>query len=356
MILMHFPIKAPDAEQAGIVSVVSPFDSTVVGSIETVGMTGLDRVLNNSVALYRDRSSWLPAKQRAAILERTARLMEIRSEQLIKIAVAEGGKPYQDTRVELIHAIDGMRKCREGLDSNRDPTGPVVAVSPFNHPLNLIVHQIGPAITAGCPVIIKPSEKTPLSAFALVDILREASLPDGWCQPLLTEDLSVAEALVFDPRVAFFSFIGSTKVGRGLRARLPPEARCELEYGSAVPVIIAEDADFKAILPLLVKGGFYHAGQVCVSVQRIYVHRSTAGQLAENLARLAAGLKVGDPADPKTEVGPMIQHQEVDRVEAWVNEALAEGAKLLAGGERISTSLYRPTVLLNPSETSKVSC
>jgi len=373
---MHFPIKVPGAEQQGILLVTSPFDGSEVGSVATVGLSGVEQALSNCDDLFRNRSAWLSAEQRADILEDAARLMASRYEQLISVAIAEGGKPYRDTEAELSRAIDGLKNCRECIRSqqgseipmqlnhaslnrlaftHREPVGPVVAVSAFNHPINLIVHQVGPAIAAGCPVIIKPAEKTPLSAFLLVDILREAGLPDVWCQPLLTEDLEVAEALVTDPRVAFFSFIGSAKVGWNLRSKLAPGTRCALEHGGSAPVIVAEDADLEAMLPLLTKGSFYHAGQVCVSVQRIYAHRSIARKLAAGLAHLADALVVGNPANLETEVGPLIRPQEVERVANWVSEAITEGAELLTGGKKISESLYSPTVLFNPAETSKVS-
>lgn len=373
---MHFSIKALGAHPSGVLKVFSPFDGSPVGSVETVDTAGVEHALRTCSRLYSDRTVWLPAEQRCAILERAAELVKGRAEQLIALAIAEGGKPYQDTRIELDRAVDGLQNCRECIRfqhgreipmninsasaqrlafTHREPIGPVVAVSAFNHPLNLIIHQIGPALAAGCPVIVKPAAKTPLSAFALVDILREAGLPDDWCQPLVTENHLVTETLATDSRVAFFSFIGSAEVGWALRSKLAPGTRCALEHGGAAPVLVAEDADLDAMLPLLLKGGFYHAGQVCVSVQRVYAHRTVARQLAQRLAKSAAGLSVGNPADPGTEVGPLIRHEEVDRIEIWVNEAIAEGAELLTGGERISSSLYQPTVLFNPPDASKVS-
>ena len=373
---MHFSIKVPGAKKSGIKEVFSPFNGTFVGDVETVNKAGIEQALRNSDELYQNRSCWLSAEQRADILEDAANLLGVHFEQLISVAVAEGGKPYQDTEAELSRAIDGLKSCRDCIRSQpgsvipmqvnsvsmhrlaftqNEPIGPVVAVSAFNHPINLIVHQIGPAIAAGCPVIIKPAEKTPLSAFLLVNILREAGLPDAWCQPLLTDDLAIAEALVTDPRVAFFSFIGSAKVGWNLRSKLAPGTRCALEHGGSAPVIVAQDADLDAMLPLLAKGGFYHAGQVCVSVQRIYAHRSIARQLAKRLAKLAGSLIVGDPGDIATDIGPLIGAQEVDRVAQWVCDAKAEGAEILAGGKIISESLFTPTVLFNPAESSKVS-
>ena len=373
---MHYPINMPNVKASGVIKVFSPYDGKLVGSVDYIDAIGADTVLKNAAEVFRDRNNWLLAHERIAILERVALAMQANSEQLIAIAIAEGGKPYLDTQIELLRVIDCIKICIECLRSergteipmqlnpasmnrlaftHREPIGPVVAISAFNHPLNLIIHQVGPAITAGCPIIIKPARETPLSAFALVELFHEAGLPLAWCQPVMIEDNQIAEQLLTDKRVAFFSFIGSADVGWMLRSKLARGTRCSLEHGGVAPVIIAEDADLDKILPLMAKGGFYHAGQVCVSVQRIYAHRSIARKVADGLGILAEHMKIGNPADIDTEIGPLIRHREVDRVEAWVNEAIAENAKLITGGKRLSATLYQPTVLFNPSVTSKVS-
>jgi acyl-CoA reductase-like NAD-dependent aldehyde dehydrogenase len=239
--------------------------------------------------------------------------------------------------------------------TRHEPVGVVVAFSAFNHPLNLIAHQVGPAVAAGCPVIIKPAEATPLSCMRFVTILREAGLPEEWCQALLVTDRDVAGALATDRRVGFFSFIGSARVGWMLRSRLAPGARCALEHGGAAPVIVCADADLDGALPLLAKGAFYHAGQVCVSVQRVFAHRQIARELADRLAILAKSMKVGDPTKPDTEVGPLIREAEVPRINEWVKEAVEGGAELLCGGEALSSSCFAPTVLFDPPTDSRVS-
>jgi acyl-CoA reductase-like NAD-dependent aldehyde dehydrogenase len=221
--------------------------------------------------------------------------------------------------------------------------------------LNLIVHQVGPAIAAGCPVVVKPAKNTPISCFNFVDLLREAGLPAEWCQPLVIRESAISTSLVSDQRVGFFSFIGSARVGWMLRSKLAPGTRCALEHGGVGPVIVAEDAELEDALPKLVKGGLYHAGQVCVSVQRVFAHESIARELALKIAAEAKQLVVGDPLKEETEVGPLIQPAEVERVNQWVNEALAEGAELLAGGEPLTESCYSCTVLYNPASESKVS-
>jgi acyl-CoA reductase-like NAD-dependent aldehyde dehydrogenase len=239
--------------------------------------------------------------------------------------------------------------------THHEPLGPVVAFSAFNHPLNLIVHQVAPAVATGCPVVVKPAEATPLACFRFVEILREAGLPDGWCQACLTSDLDVAGKLATDPRVAFFTFIGSARVGWMLRSRLAPGTRCSLEHGGAAPVIIAADADLAEAVPLLATGGFYHAGQVCVSVQRVFAHERIAHELAGELARAAAAMKVGDPTSPATDVGPLIRPAEVERVATWVREAIDGGAEILCGGSAGSETTYAPTVLFDPPDDAKVS-
>jgi len=189
----------------------------------------------------------------------------------------------------------------------------------------------------------------------LVRILHEAGLPPAWCQALLTSDLDVSGQLVSDPRVGFFTFIGSGKVGWMLRSQLAPGARCSLEHGGAAPVIVAPDADLDDTIPLLTKGGFYHSGQVCVSVQRVFAHASLASRVADGLARSAAALRVGDPTLDGVDAGPLIRPAEVTRVGNWVEEARSGGARILCGGEPYSERAYQPTVLLDPAEDCKVS-
>ncbi|MFT6908622.1 MAG: acyl-CoA reductase-like NAD-dependent aldehyde dehydrogenase, partial [Oleiphilaceae bacterium] len=236
----------------------------------------------------------------------------------------------------------------------REPIGVVVSISAFNHPLNLVIHQTVTAFAAGCPVIIKPASTTPLSCLAFVALLTEAGMPEDWCQAVVCDNDS-AQQLVTDPRVGFLSFIGSSKVGWQLRSQLPPGTRCTLEHGGVAPVIVDRNADIDAMLPLLVKGGFYHAGQVCVSVQKVFVHEDHSDAISSALVELADKLIVGDPASDQTDVGPLIKPQEVDRVENWVNAAIATGGQLLCGGKRMSDTCFQPTIILNPAESAKVS-
>jgi acyl-CoA reductase-like NAD-dependent aldehyde dehydrogenase len=358
-----------------MLKVLSPFDQSLIKEIPFVGKEEVEKALATAYALFQNQSSWIPAHERIAILERTVEIMKTRMEELTKIAAQEGGKPYQDSKVEVLRAINGVKLAAEhiahlkgeqipmGLTkasenriafTTREPIGVVSSISAFNHPLNLIIHQSVTAIAAGCPVIIKPALTTPLSCLVFVEILSEAGLPEGWCQAIICEN-EAAEQLVTDSRVNYFSFIGSAKVGWYLRSKLSAGTRCALEHGGAAPVIVEKDADFDQMLPALLKGGFYHAGQVCVSVQRVFAHESICDDLANKLADMARNLVVGDQMNEETEVGPLILPREVDRVEEWVNEAIEGGAKLLCGGKRISDSCYEPTVLLNPPLNVRVS-
>lgn len=356
-----------------------PWDGELIGEAVSVDAACMDRVLADAEKVYRDRSKWLSPARRIEILEKASQLLAARSDEMAVQAAAEGGKPLIDSQVELARAVITLRSCADYLRSEpahgsripmginpaslnrvaytiKEPIGVVLGFSAFNHPVNLIAHQVGPAVAAGCPIIIKPAEATPLSCFDLVEMFYEAGLPKEYCQAVLLADHDVAQQVVSDSRVNFFSFIGSGKVGWSLRAKLAAGARCAFEHGGVAPVIVAADADLDDGLSLLAKGGFYHAGQVCVSVQRVFVHSSVLKQLTQRLAELGTAMKIGDPTLPDTEVGPLIRPAEVDRVDQWVKEAVDSGAELVCGGARVSDRAYQCTVLVNPPVDAKVSC
>ena len=358
-----------------MVNILSPYDFHLIKEIPIDGAEEVETALKTAHDLATDKSGWLPAWQRIDILENVSAIMDNKKEELTLTAAEEGGKPYMDSLVEVMRAINGVKIAIEQIgnisgeqipmgqteaSSNRiaftirEPIGVVVSISAFNHPLNLIIHQTVTAIAAGAPVIIKPALTTPLSCIEFMKILKEAGLPDGWCQCIICDDEN-AERLATDKRVNYLSFIGSAKVGWMLRSKLSPGTRCALEHGGVAPVIVEPDADINELIPSLLKGGFYHAGQVCVSVQRVFVHESIVNKVAIELSKLAAKLVVGDPMSKKTEVGPLILPKEVDRVDKWVREAEAHGGKILCGGRRISKSCYEPMVILDPSYESKVS-
>ena len=348
-------------------NVYSPFDGHLIKEYELDTAERIENALFTAHNLAENIDERISIPKRIEILEKTANLVEGRIEEYAKQAAEEGGKPLIDSRVELVRAVQGIREAARSINqlvgreipmnmnpaslnriafTIREPIGVVVAVSAFNHPFNLIVHQVIPALAVGCPVIVKPASTTPISCFNLVNTLYEAGLPKEWCQVILC-DRKLAEKLTTDPRVSFLTFIGSGEVGWALRSKLAPGTRCALEHGGVAPVIIEQDADIKDALPLLAKGGFYHAGQVCVSVQKVYVHEKLLKEFTSGLVELARKLVVGDPTDPKTEVGPLITEGEVERVDKWVREAESAGGKILTGGKKIGKTCYEPTVILN---------
>ena len=371
-----YPLMVPGAKSDRDTMVWAPWDGAEIANVAVSDMATVEMALETASRLFKDRDGWLSVEKRIDILEKTAEIMGERFEHLAVEAAREGGKPLLDSRVEVARAIDGVKLCIESLRTqhgkeipmglnassmNRlamtthEPIGVVVAVSAFNHPLNLIVHQVAPAVAVGCPCIVKPAEVTPLSCIRFVEILREAGLPEEWCQVTITGGREVSQKLVTDSRVGFFSFIGSAKVGWMLRSNLAPGTRCALEHGGAAPVIVAEDADLGRVLPVLAKGGFYHAGQVCVSVQRVFAHESVAREVAEGIAAEAVKMPVGDPTLATTEIGPLIRTKENDRVQEWVQDAISGGGELVVGGNKMSASCHEATVLFNPAADAQVS-
>ncbi|NPA68423.1 MAG: aldehyde dehydrogenase family protein [Chlorobi bacterium] len=355
--------------------VVSPYDGHLIKEVPLITAGQGEKMLDTAYKIFNDRSAWLPKYRRIEILEKTAQIMSSRIEELTITAAEEGGKPYKDSKVEVLRAINGVKLAAEHIGqikgseipmgmtpasegrlafTTREPAGVVFSISAFNHPLNLIVHQTVPAIAVGAPVIIKPASTTPLSCINFVDILYEAGLPREYCQVAVCRS-SVAEKLVTDKRVNFMSFIGSAKIGWYLAAKLSSGTRYALEHGGVAPVILEPDADLDKAIPGLIKGGFYHSGQVCVSVQKIFVHKNIIREFTGKFTEGVKKLKTGNPLDKTVDAGPIIIKEELDRVEQWIKEAEESGGKILCGGKRISEKLYEPTVILNPPEDAKVS-
>jgi len=324
---------------------------------------------------FLDKANWPKAHARIAILEKALEIIKDRKNDLIMDAAKEGGKPLIDSKIEIERGMEGIKIAISELShmhgteipmnltpasmgrrawTRIEPRGVALGISAFNHPFNLIIHQVIPAIAVGCPVIIKPSSSTPISCKNLVEILYEAGLNRDWCQMVICTN-EVAEKMVSHPNVTFLSFIGSAKVGWYLRSKLAPGAICALEHGGVAPVIVDRTANLEIAIPSLIKGGFYHAGQVCVSVQRIFVHEDIQQEFIKDFVAGVKKLKVGNPTSEATEVGPLISTKEVDRVDNWVRAAVDDDGELLCGGNKISDTCFEPTVILNPSMHSTVS-
>jgi len=353
----------------------APYTDQVIRRLPMNDAKHVEKVVSTLEKTFKDRQKWIPLPERLSILEKLIILMTQAEKDLTLLAAEEGGKPYIDSKAEVERAINGVKLAIIEMhkmggteipmghtlsSQNRmaytllEPIGPVLGISAFNHPLNLIVHQVIPAVATGCPILIKPALKTPLSCLNFVEMLYKAGLPKNWCQAVICPDTLTAN-LAADGRFKFVSFIGSAKVGWQLRSKLSPGTHITLEHGGAAPVIIEPDADLKEMIPLLLKGGFYHAGQVCVSVQRVFVHEKILRKVSDALVKEAAKLKVGDPLDQDTDVGPLISPHQVSRIHTWVLEAKKGGAKILCGGKPISQTCYPPTILLNPPLNCKIS-
>jgi acyl-CoA reductase-like NAD-dependent aldehyde dehydrogenase len=356
--------------------VTQAYDGEFIAEIPLDDATTIEEKLDRASRAFASRANWLASYKRIECLRRLALAVENDSDMFATLIAREGGKPITDARIEVARAINGILSACASLEhlagsevpmgltpasqdrwafTTREPIGVVVAISAFNHPLNLIVHQVVPAIAAGCPVIVKPSSVTALCCLCLVDLAHASGIPEHWCQTVVVEDNALAEKLATDPRVAFLSFIGSAKVGWHLRSKLAPGTRCALEHGGVAPVLIDKSANLEFLIGPLVKGGYYHAGQVCVSTQRIFVHEALYDDFAYMFTERVRKLRVGDPMLPETEVGPLILPREVNRIESWVREAVTLGGRLATGGSRIGERLFQPTVVIEPSSASLLS-
>jgi acyl-CoA reductase-like NAD-dependent aldehyde dehydrogenase len=347
----------------------SPFSGEIVGRVARGGATEARRAVDAAEAAMRDP---LPAHERARILDSVARLLEERQEEAAQIICAESGKPLKAARVEAQRAVSTFtfaaveaRKLAGDvvpMDASpagegklaftlRVPTGIVGAISPFNFPLNLVAHKIAPALAAGCAVVLKPASATPLSALLLAALEEEAGLPPGWINVVAGSASAIGDVLVEDDRVRLITFTGSGDVGWGLAQRAPRK-RVKLELGNATPAIVCSDAP-QDTAAKLAANAFSFAGQSCISVQRIFVMEAAWDDFVASFVPKVEALQVGDPADPSTDVGPVISEGDRDRILEWIRESRGE---VLAGGDTTADGLIRPTVIANPSAQDKVQC
>jgi len=350
----------------------SPYSGDVVGRVAKAGTAEARRAVDAAEAAMQEP---LPAHKRAEILVRVAGALGRRHEDAAQTISAEAGKPLKAARVEASRAMSTftfaaveartlagemvpMDASQAGAGklafTLRRPIGIVGAISPFNFPLNLVAHKIAPALAAGCAVVLKPASQTPFSALLLAELMTEAGLPPGWLNVLVGPASEIGDVLVEDERVRAITFTGSGDVGWKLAERAPRK-RVKLELGNATPVIVEPDAALEDVATRLAANAFSFAGQSCISVQRIYVHRDAYDDLLGRFVPKVQALVVGDPADETTDVGPLIDGDARDRVLAWIGEARAAGADILTGGD-LDGELLRPTVIANAAPDLKVSC
>ena len=353
----------------------SPYDQTPIGRVARADAALADRAVRSAHVAF-ERGGF-PQHERAAVLDRAAALAAERVEELALTIAAEAGKPVKTATLEAercagtlaFSAVEARKLTGSTVPMDASPAGEgklgvilrvpygvVAAISPFNFPLNLVAHKLGPAIAAGNAVVLKPAGQTPLSALKLAEILVDAGLPDGWLNVVPGPGEEVGNALVEHPLVRAITFTGSAKVGWGLRSRAP-EKKVNLELGSNAPLVVNDDGDWEQAADKAKLHAFAHAGQVCISIQRILVHESIAEPFTDRLVANTERLVVGDPLDPATDVGPLITPADRDRVKSWIDEAVAAGADLLTGGTLVDEDrCLAPTLLRNAPKDSKLWC
>lgn len=350
----------------------NPYDGSVVGRVPVAGPAAFDRAADAAVA-GAPRMAELPAHERAAILMRVSAALAADRDAIARTLAAEAGKPLKDAFVETdraamtfqVAAEEARRLSGEVIPMDlaphgegrigivrRFPIGPVAAISPFNFPLNLSAHKLAPAIAAGNSIVLKPATKTPLSALTLGRLLQDAGAPEGTVQ-VLPMARDVGDRLVTDDRFRLLTFTGSSPVGWAMKARAGRK-KVILELGGNAGVIVNDDADVPFAAKRVAAGGFAYAGQSCISVQRVYVHDRVFDAFAAALVSLVENLKAGDPLDSSTDVGPMIEESEAERIDAWVKEAIGSGARVLTGGRRLGGAMYAPTVMADVPSDAKL--
>jgi acyl-CoA reductase-like NAD-dependent aldehyde dehydrogenase len=354
----------------GEFEVASPWD----GAIEAVVARATREQVEEAIAAaHRHLAMPLPLVDRAEMLERAAALVAVRAEEFARVISAESGKPIAAARGEVARAVDTLQLSGEEarqirgstipVDAVRGgvglfaferpaPLGVVAAITPFNFPLNLVCHKLGPALAAGCPVVLKPSEKTPLTAGRLVEALAEAGMPDGMVNLVTGDPVMIVSALLEDDRISAVNFTGSAAIGWSLKERSPRKHHV-LELGSNTALVVAQDADLEAAAEAAVTSGFAFSGQTCLSLQRCFVHKSVADEFLDRLVAKASALAVGNPALDSTAIGPLITNESQARVASWVDEAVDIGAEVVTGYE-LENGVMPATVLDNVDPSARV--
>lgn len=361
-------------EAGQYVELRSPYSGEIIAEVASASARETGAAI---AAAYEAREVMrrMPAHERAAILERVADGLRQRREEAARIIALEASKPVKYALGEVDRTIQTYKFAAEEAKrihgetlslggapggegrlayTVREPIGVVGAITPFNFPMNLVAHKVGPAIAAGNTVVLKPAAQTPLSSYFIGELFQEAGLPGGALNIVSGSGRTVGDLIVQDDRIAKITFTGSPEVGKSIRAKAGLK-RVTLELGSNSAVIVDRDADVQAIVPRCVMGAFSNQGQVCISLQRVYVHEEVYESFAAAFSAAATELKLGDPLDPAVDVSAMISAREAERALAWIAEAEAAGARVLAGGG-MSKGILMPTVLTDAGDELSVSC
>ncbi|MGH2757319.1 MAG: aldehyde dehydrogenase family protein [Actinomycetota bacterium] len=353
--------------------VTSPFDGSIVAQVATPTEEDVQAAVAGAAEVFEE-SRKLPVHVRADALTHISKRLDERQGEVAELIAREGGKPLKWAKVEAARAASTFRwaaeECRREngelirLDTEKSlgarvglvrrfPLGPVFGITPFNFPVNLVAHKMAPALAVGAPIVIKPATKTPLGALLLGELFLETDLPAAMMS-VLPIGGSEASKVATDDRFAKLTFTGSSQVGWELRKNNPKKA-VTLELGGNAGVIVHYDADLRTAAERVAFGGYYQAGQSCIAVQRVIVHDTIADELGDLLIEEVGKLKTGDPMDPETDVGPLIDHEGLEKVSSWVDEAVQQGAEVLLGGKR-EDPFYMPTILTNTKPAMKVRC
>ena len=352
----------------------SPYTEEVIAKVPAASKEEVNQAVE---AAFKTRTvmAKMPAHQRAAILEKVVSLLETNADQAAETIALEAAKPIAAAKREIVRTIQTYKFAAEeakrihgetlSLDAapggenklaytTREPIGVIGAITPFNFPMNLVAHKLGPAIASGNTVVLKPASQTPLSAFFIGKLFEEAGLPKGALNIVTGSGRDVGDQIVTDPRISMITFTGSPEVGIGIRNKAGLK-RVTLELGSNSALIIDEGTDIEKILPRCMMGAFDFQGQVCISLQRIYVHESLYEPFVEKFVEAASRLKIGDPLHPATDISALISKKDIERTMGWIEEAKQAGATVATGGFTQGNALL-PTVILNADSKLKVSC
>jgi len=361
-------------EDKELLPVIDKYTGEVIANVFVASRGTVERAIAAAHAAFPEWSR-TPAHKRFRILEKASRLLAQHQEEIAAIICREAGKAWKYSMGEVARAVETFQFSAEEakrihgetvpMDAStagegrvgfylRSPVGVVAAITPFNFPLNLVAHKVGPALAAGNTLVLKPASTTPLTAVRLGEILEEAGVPGGVFNVVVGSGGTVGDWITTDPRVAKISFTGSPPVGEAI-LRKAGLKKVTMELGNNSGTIIEPDADLDAAVPRCVVSAFANSGQVCISLQRLYLHKKVAGEFTRRFVEATSKLKIGNPVEKDCDVGPMIDEGEAKRAEAWIREAVAEGAKVLIGGRREGRVLY-PTVLANVRPEMKVMC
>lgn len=366
--MLKFGLMIKGASESGIYRrILSPYDSRIVGEVEVPLKADYSTALQNAFKSFQSEMKAMPAWRRAEILYKVADKIKNDKELLAQTIAAEGGKPVKDARIEVVRAANTVKMSADAaLNLNgeqismdrsagseqhlaftiKQGLGVVLAISAFNHPVNLICHQVATAFAAGNSVIVKPASQTPLSCMLICSYFLEAGLSEGIINvlPISGGDM---EKIIPDSRIRFVSFIGSAEVGWKIPKIIAPGTGYSLEHGGTASAIVEKSADLEFAATSIVKGGFYHAGQVCVSTQNVFVHNSVYDDFIDLLIHKTSDLVTGDPNDGLTDVGPIISESEKNRILSQIGESVNSGAVCHIGGEIVDSSCISPAILTN---------